>query len=113
MHELGLATAILDSARHIAGGRPLRRVAVSAGGEQAISADSLAFGFEVAAAGTDDAGATLEVRIVDGSRILVDEVEVGGDRPEVLRREVVEVASPPHDHDAASGDTLHRHPAWS
>ena len=113
MHELGLATAILDTAQEIAAGRPLLRVAVAAGEGQAVSVESLAFGFEVAAACTEDAGATLEVRIVDGARILIEEVEVGGDDPTVLRRGDVEVTEPPHAHAAPDPDEIHRHPAWS
>ena len=96
MHEMGLAQAILDTALQIAGDRPVRRVAVSAGAQQAVSVESLSFSFELVAAGTAAAGATLDVCLVPGARLLVDEVEVGGETPEVLRRsdaEVVEAAA--------------------
>ena len=112
MHELGLATAILDTAREIAGGRPLLRVAVSVGVAQAVSVESLEFGFAVATAGSDDDMAQLQTRVVAGESVRIDEVEVGGDSPEVLRRGDVEVAEPPHVHAALAGDDPHRHPAW-
>ena len=76
----------------------MRRVAVSAGEQQAVSAESLSFSFELIAAGTAASGATLDVRPVPGGRLLVDEVEVGGDTPEVLRRSDAEVVEPPHEH---------------
>ena len=111
MHEVGIAQAILDTALQIAGDRPVRRVAVSAGEQQAVSADSLAFSFELVAGGTPAAGATLEVRAVRGARLLVDEVEVGGDTREVLRRRDAEIVEPPHQHSHATGDQP-VHPAW-
>lgn len=111
MHEMGIAQAILDTALQIAGDRPVRRVAVSAGEQQAVSAESLAFSFELAAAGTLAAGATLEVRHVPGARLLVDEVEVGGGAPDVLRRRDAEVVAPPHQHSQRTGDQP-VHPAW-
>lgn len=111
MHEMGLAQAILDTALQIAGDRPVCRVAVSAGEHQAVSADSLRFSFGLMADGTSAASATLEVRSVPGDRVLIEEVEVGGDTPEVLRRrheEVVE-AGPPHSHETGDQPV---HPAW-
>ena len=111
MHEMGLAQAILETALQIAGERPVRRVAVSAGEQQAVSAESLAFSFELVAGGTFAAGATLEVRHVPGARLLVDEVTVGGDNPEVLRRGDAEVVEPPHQHSHTTGDRP-VHPAW-
>ena len=111
MHEMGLAQAILDTALDIAGDRPIRRVAVSAGEQQAVSVESLSFSFELIASGTAASGATLDVRPVAGGRLLVDEVEVGGESPEVLRRGDAEVAEPPHEHSHESG--AHPvHPAW-
>ena len=43
--------------------------------------------------------------------LLVDEVEVGGDRPEVLRRADAEVVEAPHEH-SHEPDELPVHPAW-
>ncbi len=111
MHEMGLAQAILDTALDIAGDRPVRRVAVSSGEGQAVSADSLQFGFQLMAEGTSAAGAALEVRTVPGDRLLIDEVEVSGDRPEVLRRPDVAVVEAPHSHSNDS-DGQPIHPAW-
>ncbi len=111
MHEMGLAQAILDTALDIAGDRPVRRVAVSAGEQQAVSVESLSFSFELIAAGTGASGATLDVRQVPGARLLVDEVEVGGDTPEVLRRSDAEVVEAPHEHAHDTGDRT-VHPAW-
>lgn len=111
MHEMGLAQAILDTALQIAGDRPVLRVAVSAGERQAVSVNSLAFSFELVAAGTAASGARLDVRPVPGDRLLVDEVEVGGDTPEVLRRDDTEVVEAPHHHSHEHGDQP-VHPAW-
>jgi hypothetical protein len=111
MHEMGLAQAILDTALDIAGDRPVRRIVVSAGEQQAVSPESLSFSFELIAAGTTASGATLDVRQAEGARLLVDEVEVGGDTPEVLRRSDAEVAEAPHQHAHDTGDHP-VHPAW-
>ena len=111
MHEMGLAQAILDTALQIAGDRPVRRVAVSAGEQQAVGAESLAFSFELVAGGTLAAGAMLDVRQVPGARLLIDEVEVGGDIPAVLRRRDVEVVEAAHEPAHATGDPP-VHPAW-
>lgn len=111
MHEMGLAQAIVDTALEIAGDRPLRRVVVSAGEGQAVSAESLAFNFGLVAAGTAASGATLEVRPAPGARLLIDEVEVGGESPEVLRRGVAEIVEAPHSHPHEHGGQS-VHPAW-
>ncbi|MEO8897930.1 MAG: hydrogenase/urease maturation nickel metallochaperone HypA [Candidatus Dormibacter sp.] len=111
MHEMGLAQAILDTALEIAGDRPVLRVAVSVGERQAVSVESLSFSFEVIAAGTAAADAALEVRPLNGARVLVDEVEVGGPNPEVLRRVDTEVVEPPHQHSHEPSDPP-VHPAW-
>ncbi len=111
MHEMGLAQAILDTALDIAGDRPVRRVAISAGEQQAVSVESLSFSFELIAAGTTAADATLDVRPMSGARLLVDEVEVGGPNPEVLRRADAEVVESPHQHSHEPSDPP-VHPAW-
>ncbi|MGH7723706.1 MAG: hydrogenase/urease maturation nickel metallochaperone HypA [Candidatus Dormibacteria bacterium] len=111
MHEMGLAQAILDTALQIAGDRPVSRVTVSAGEQQAVSPESLSFSFELIAAGTAATGATLQVRAVPGVRLLVDEVEVAGDNPEVLRRSDAEVVEAAHQHSQDGGDRA-VHPAW-
>jgi hydrogenase nickel incorporation protein HypA/HybF len=40
-----------------------------------------------------------EVIALSGEEILVDEVELGGDHPEVIRRPGLTVTEPPHEHD--------------
>ena len=110
VHEMGLAQAIVDTALPIAGGRPLLRVAVSVGEFQAVSVDSLRFSFELAAAGTDAQAAALDVRIVPGVRLLIDEVEVGGDEPAVISRPGTEVVAEPHEH--LDPEQPPAHPAW-
>jgi urease beta subunit len=112
MHEMGLAHAILAVTVDIAGDRPVTRVAVSVGEHQAVSADSLEFSFQLLCEGTIAAGATLGVRTVPGERVLVDEVEVGGDQPAVIRRADVEVVEPPHDHPHEVAERTPVHPAW-
>ena len=115
MHEMGLAQAILETALQIAGDRPVMRVNVSAGEQLAVSEDSLAFSFGLITDGTRAADAVLEVRAVPGERLLIDEVAVGGDSPEVLRRTDTEVTEAPHEHSPspshAPGDHP-VHPAW-
>jgi Zn finger protein HypA/HybF involved in hydrogenase expression len=108
---MGVAEAILETALAIADGRPVLRVAVSAGEQQALSADALTFSFELAAADTLAAGALLEVRPMPGSRLAVDAVEVGGAAPEVLRRRDAEVVEAAHAHPHEPTDQP-IHPAW-
>lgn len=103
MHELGIAQGILAVVDDIAAGRPVRRIVVQIGDEQRVAPDSLEFGFALLAEGTVCETARLECVRVDGDTILVDEVEVGGDTPEVLRRPRAEIVEPPHAH-------LHEHP---
>jgi hypothetical protein len=110
MHEMGLAEGILGVALDVAGERPVTRVAVSVGEGQAVSADSLEFSFQLIAGGTNAAGAALQVHMVAGDRVLVDEVEVGGDDQQVIRRADAAVVAAPHDHPDESKAPVH--PAW-
>lgn len=112
MHEMGLAEGILAVCLPIAGDRPVLRVAVSVGDQQGVSADSLEFSFQLIADGTAAAGAPLEVRMVPGDRVLVDEVEVGGDARSVIRRSDAEIVEAPHDHPDHSASNAPVHPAW-
>ena len=98
MHELGIAEGILAVVAGIAGDRPVSRVVVRIGEEQRVVADSLAFGFELLADGTTCAGAALQCVPVRGDTILVDEVEIAGEPPTVIRRPRAEVVEPPHEH---------------
>lgn len=98
MHELGLAEGILTIATDMAAERTVTRIVVRIGEEQRIVPDSLAFGFQLLAEGTVCEGAVLQCVAVAGATVLVDEVELDGDPPTVLRRPGSEVIEPPHDH---------------
>ena len=98
MHELGLAEGILTIATDMAGEHRVTRIVVRIGEEQRIVADSLEFGFQLLAEGTVCEGAALQCIAVSGATVLVDEVELDGDPPTVLRRPGSDVIEPPHDH---------------
>jgi hypothetical protein len=98
MHELGLAEGIVTVAIDMADGRTVNRIAVRIGEEQRIVPDSLEFGFQLLADGTNCAGATLQCLLVPGIEVLVDEVELEGDPPTILRRPGAPVVEPPHTH---------------
>jgi hypothetical protein len=99
MHELGLAEGILTLATEMAGGRAVTRIVVRIGEDQRIVPDSLEFGFQLLAEGSVCEGASLQCVSIPGITVLVDEVELGGDPPTVLRRPGSEVVEPPHDSD--------------
>lgn len=98
MHELGIAQGILAVVTDIAEERPVTRVVVRVGEEQRIVPDSLCFSFELLAQGTLCARAHLQCVPVPGDTLLVDEVEIAGDPPVVLRRPGAEVVEPAHPH---------------
>jgi hypothetical protein len=98
MHELGLAEGIMTVAIDMADGRTVTRIAVRIGEEQRIVPDSLEFGFQLLAEGTNCAGAALQCLSVPGIEVLVDEVELDGDPPTILRRPGAPVVEPPHAH---------------
>jgi hypothetical protein len=107
MHELGLAEGILTIATDMAGDHNVTRIVVRIGEEQRIVADSLEFGFQLLAEGTVCEGAALHCIAVSGATVLVDEVELDGDPPTVLRRPGADVIEPrdhshPNDHGATS-----------
>jgi hydrogenase nickel incorporation protein HypA/HybF len=64
MHELAIASSIVQIASEHARGRPVRRVRVAAGHLRQVVPDALAFAFELVAAGTPVEGAELELRVV-------------------------------------------------
>ena len=103
MHELGIAEGILAVVSDIAGERPVSRIVVRIGDDQRIVPDSLEFSFSLLAEGTVFAGAALQCARVDGDTILVDEVEIAGDPPVVLRRPGAEVVEAPHEHPSDPG----------
>ena len=101
MHELGLAEGILTVAIDMAGDRPVTRIVVRIGDEQRIVPDSLEFGFQLLAEGTVCEGASLRCVAVPGIEVLIDEVELDGDPPTILRRPGAPVVEPPHAHEHA------------
>jgi hypothetical protein len=98
MHELGLAEGILTVVTDMSGDRAVSRIVVRIGEEQRISPDSLAFGFQLLGEGTVCEGASLHCVAVTGMTVLVDEVELAGDPPTILRRPGSEVVEPVHTH---------------
>ncbi len=98
MHEMGLAQGIFSTVADMAGERAVTRIVVRVGQEQRIASDSLEFSFQLLAEGTQCEGARLQCVVVPGVTVLIDEVELGGDPPMVLRRPGAEVVEPPHAH---------------
>ena len=66
MHELGIASSIVELAVEAAGGRKVRRVTVEIGKLSGVLADAVAFCFPEVARGTDAEGAELDIREIDG-----------------------------------------------
>jgi hypothetical protein len=98
MHELGLAEGVMTVAIDMAGGRTVRRIVVRIGEDQRIVPDSLEFGFQLLAEDTICAGAVLQCVLEPGASVLVDEVELDGDPPTILRRPGAPIVERPHDH---------------
>lgn len=67
MHELSVASAIIDTATRHAGGRQITAVHVRIGHLRQVVPDSLSFYFEHVARGTLCAGARLEIEAVAAS----------------------------------------------
>jgi hydrogenase nickel incorporation protein HypA/HybF len=65
MHELSVASAVIDTATRHAEGRPVTVVAVRIGGLRQVVPDSLRFYFEVVARDTICEGARLDLTEVD------------------------------------------------
>jgi Hydrogenase/urease nickel incorporation, metallochaperone, hypA len=98
MHELGLAEGILAVVTDMSGDCAVTRIVVRIGEEQRIAPDSLEFGFQLLAEGTVCEGASLHCVAVPGVTVLVDEVELAGDPPTILRRPGSDVLEPAHAH---------------
>ncbi len=113
MHELGLAEGILTIATDMAGEHAVTRIVVRIGEEQRIVPDSLEFGFQLLAEGTVCEGAALHCVAVSGATVLVDEIELDGDPPTVLRRPGSEVVEPAHDHPHISDEGAISTPAMT
>lgn len=65
MHELSVATAVIDTATRHADGRPVTVVSVSVGGFRQVVPDSLRFYFEIVARDTVCERARLELTAID------------------------------------------------
>lgn len=63
MHELSIAESVVETITERTGDRAVRRVRLEVGRLSGVSADSLRFCFDVAAAGTG----------VDGAQLVIDE----------------------------------------
>jgi hydrogenase nickel incorporation protein HypA/HybF len=61
MHEFGLCEGVLDTVRARAGGREVAAIRVRFGVRHAVDQDSMSLAFETVAAGTEAAGATVEL----------------------------------------------------
>jgi len=66
MHELGITRNIVAIVGDAARGRPVRRVTLEVGKLSGVMSDAIAFCFDVVAQGTALAGASLEIREIDG-----------------------------------------------
>lgn len=113
MHELGLAEGIMTVAMDMAGERTVCRIVVRIGDEQRIVPDSLEFGFQLLAEGTVCEGASLQCVIVPGIEVLVDEVELDGDPPTILRRPGAPVVEPLHAHEHSGHNGASQAPVTS
>ncbi len=61
MHEFGLCEGVLESVQTRAGGRPVAGIRVRCGVRHAVDPDAMAQAFSLVAAGTEAAGAAVEV----------------------------------------------------
>ena len=69
MHELDIATAIVEACSERAAGARVLRVCVEVGQLSAVLPDSLRFCFEICARGTDVEGAELEILETQGRAV--------------------------------------------
>jgi hydrogenase nickel incorporation protein HypA/HybF len=76
MHELAIATAIVDLSAEAGEGARVTRVVVAIGPEAAVVPEALRFCFELAAADTPVAGATLEIESIEGAGLRLQRIEV-------------------------------------
>ena len=77
MHELGVATEIVDiAARYSASGIRVRRVVVEIGRASAVWPDALRFCFPLVTEGTAVEGAELEIVELAGDELRVRSVEI-------------------------------------
>ena len=82
MHELSIATSILELARrHVPKGMVLQRVQIRAGELRGIEPHAMEFAWRACTLGIDAEGSTLDLQIVDGDQLQLLSIEV--DEPAV------------------------------
>ena len=78
MHEAALCEGVLAVALDAAAGDPVTRVRVRVGEVQAVVPESFEFCWKLVAEGTDAAESAVELNMVRGDVLEVEEVEVQG-----------------------------------
>jgi hydrogenase nickel incorporation protein HypA/HybF len=76
MHELAIAENIVALANEAAAGRRVLKVTVEIGAQTCVSAEALAFSFDLVAEATAVEGAELAIRPVAGDALSVKSIEV-------------------------------------
>jgi hydrogenase nickel incorporation protein HypA/HybF len=76
MHELVVATDIIEACEESSGGARVRRVTLEVGRASCVLPDAVRFCFELAGAGTVAEGATLEIVEGEGDELRIRSMEV-------------------------------------
>jgi len=78
MHELAVAQSIVDKVSETAAGRRVLKVTLEIGATSCVSADAIAFSFDLVAEGTVAQGAMLDIRPVAGEALNLKSMEIEG-----------------------------------
>jgi hydrogenase nickel incorporation protein HypA/HybF len=76
MHEVGICEDVLDAVLRRANGRTVTRVRVRIGSAHHVSQDLFDRAFPLVAAGTEAAGAAIDVVPVDGDELTLESIAV-------------------------------------
>lgn len=76
MHEVGICEDVLDAVLQRANGRRVTRVKVRIGAEHHVSQDLFDRAFPLVAAGTEAAGAAVDVEPVIGDELTLESITV-------------------------------------
>jgi hydrogenase nickel incorporation protein HypA/HybF len=76
MHELAIATDIIEACEEASGGAPIKRVVLEIGKLSPVLPEAVRFCFELAGAGTLAEGATLEILETPGEELKIHSMEV-------------------------------------
>jgi hydrogenase nickel incorporation protein HypA/HybF len=76
MHELAIATDIIEACEEASAGATVRRVVLEIGRLSPVAPEAVRFCFELAGAGTVAEGATLEICQTDGEELRIRSMEV-------------------------------------